>query len=156
MAKATTNDIEARGFKPGGFGAPADWSAYLTELLDAAGNWAAYKLGATAYAAATSPGYAFDMIVTAECCHASMHLWKRRIAFLDANANIENGQSDSARMRTYRDQADQAEQCAIAALDQAADALGVTRPSAADQGAFSIGHVETGRYPLNSTVALNA
>lgn len=155
MTKATTNDIEARGFTSESFGAPVDWAAYLDELLTSAGNWAAHKLGATAYAAATS-GYAFDMIVTAECCYVSAKLWQRRIVHLDSNANIENGQSDSARMRTYRDQADQAEHCAMSALDQAADALGVTRPSAADLGAFAVGHIETGRYPTNSTVALNA
>ena len=155
MAKATTTDIDQRGWHPESFGAPADWGDYVTDLVDRAGRWAAAKIGAAAYAAATADTYATDLLVRAECCWCEQQLWTRRAAYQDASASVDLTSGAVALQRQYLANASAAHACATQLLDEAADALGVARPSDSTVAPFAVGHVETGRYPQASTAALN-
>ena len=155
MAKAVADDIAARGWVATSFGSPPDWNDQVERLLDRAGRWAEAKLGATAYAAASADTYACDLLVRAECCWCDAELWRRRVSHLDAAANIELGTSQASLQAGYRANAQAAADCAAQLLDEAADALGVTRPSEVTSGGLSVGHVETGRFPQSSSAALN-
>ena len=77
------------------------------------------------------------------------------VSHLDAAANIELGTSQASLQAGYRANAQAAADCAAQLLDEAADALGVTRPSEVTSGGLSVGHVETGRFPQSSSAALN-
>ena len=162
--KATTADLTAEGFRESQFGADAgagSWAGYLTAVLLRAECWARYKLGDAAYASATSDAatsallHAYHQIVIAETQYAASLLWERRTKFVDSGAAIGNQGLDYLNRREYIAHATAAMDAAEAALCEAALALGVEIGTIVDGSGVSVGHVETGRYPVASESALN-
>lgn len=148
-AKASIQDITDAGFRAAQFGTPADWEAepdgYLDRLLARAEVWSRGAFTGN-YDATTQVAHptAFERLRSAELCWCSAQLWKRRAAFIDANAvsSLEN--------LAYRDreefekQAERAWQCA---LDKMAEANG---DIATGTGAALVG-AETGPWPQGVT-----
>ena len=159
MSLATPVLLKAEGFRePSQFGTDAaGFDAYLQLVLDEAAIWARHKLGATAYDAlvAATTTYTHSRTKRAEACYAAAILWKRRAAFLDSAATMSLQEGQAAEREQMLKAAGSALTCAQDALADAGYELGID-VAAAEGGGISIGHVETGRYSLTSTAALNA
>lgn len=115
MGKVTIAQVTDDGFRAEQFGTPADWATadtgYLARLIADAVLWVQRKIDSTTYtAAAGSLLYALRM---AELCYCRTQLWKRRAAFLDANAFTALEQGAAPERKQYLEQADQAWQCAL-------------------------------------------
>lgn len=162
MSKATPADLTAEGFDRKNFGlqpgagTDAAWTAYLQSVLDEAGAWAQHRVGDTAYAASASPDYAFFALRRAELCYAALLLWNRRVAFHDASAVTDRQEGQYAERREYLRHAQAALECANSNLAEAMQALGLDPATQLDGVGSSVGYIETGRYPLATTGAINA
>lgn len=143
MAKVTVQQLEDAGFRAGQFGTPSDWqqatSGYLARVIAAAEAWLKAEVGEAAYATTTGlVGYA---LAQAELCWARAELWRRRAAFLDANAFSAMESSAASERRTYMAQADDAMACALDWLASARAGV-----STAAGSSVSLAFVETGPY----------
>ncbi|MGH8083868.1 MAG: hypothetical protein ACREPV_01150 [Lysobacter sp.] len=151
-AKASIQDITDAGFKAAQFGTPADWetadTGYLARILSPASIWAEAQFG-SGYAAATladAPA-TFERLRQAELCYVRAELWKRRAAFIDANAvsSLENlAHSDR---REFEAQAARAWQCAE---DWMAQAKGDGAATPGSAGVLT--YAETGPYASTPAV----
>jgi hypothetical protein len=150
MPKATIQDVTDAGFRAEQFGTPADWATpatgYVARVLADAAVWVTDRVGATAYAAATAEAQPaqFLRLKRAELCAAKAELWRRRAAFLDANAfrALEGNPSAAAERTSYLAHAQAAEECMLNNLD-----LFLTGGDATALGSgASIGHVESGPF----------
>ncbi len=156
MAKATIQNVKDEGFRADQFsGLTATFDAFLTEVVDEAGRWAAAMLGTTAYAAQVSPSYGFDLVKRAEICFAASRLWKRRAGFFDANAHVGLQSPEYLERREYLAHAERAWQCALDILAEAMRYLGLDPGALADVPAMATGMIETGRYPATAEARLN-
>lgn len=159
MSKATTTNVRDEGFRAvqfgGAFADDTAFNTYLSELLTEAENWLKAQLGAAAYDAATSPGYAFDCLKRAELCFVGSRLWNRRAVFLDSQGNTGLQQSAYLERREYLSQAAGGADCAEAWLAKAAKALGVDIDDFDGVGGFATGYIETGPFPQSSAEPLN-
>ena len=162
MSKATPADLSAEGFDRKNFGmqpgAGTDgaWTAYLQAVLDEASAWAENRIGAALYAATVTPAYAFFALRRAELCYAGLLLWNRRVAYHDAAAVTDRQEGQYAERREYLRHAQAALDCANSNIAEAMQALGIDAATQLDGLGTSVGHIETGRYPLASAGALNA
>jgi hypothetical protein len=162
MSKATVQDLLDEGFRPEqfGFGTPATsgWSdaeGYLAKVLAQAANWAAAKVGAAEYAAVEAPAYGFDCLQRAEIYFSTTLLFKRRVPFLEAFSAIGQGARDQ-QFLDRREMLAHADAAWQSALDNLAEAIRVTGGDPAIiVGGSSIGHIETGIFPLAIAGALN-
>lgn len=144
MAKIAIQDITDAGFRPEQFGTPGDFAVagtgYLARLIDDAAMWCSGAVGDAAYAAATGIGAL--RLKKAELCYCKAELWRRRAAFLDANAMSALGEAVSRERLAYLKHADEAQAGAVFWIDEfktagQADRLG---------GGLTMGHVESGPY----------
>lgn len=158
MPKASVTDLQAEGFNAKNFALTAGpaWDAYLQSVVEEAGAWASYKVGADLYAGAVNPAYPFFALRRAELCFASMLLWRRRVGFLDGNATTDHGEGAPADRREMLAHMQSAMDCANSNLLEAMQALGVDPAANGDGLGTCVGFIETGRFPLSSTGALNA
>ena len=156
MAKATIQNVKDEGFRADQFsGLTATFDAFLTEVVDEAGRWAAAMLGATAYAAQVAPSYGFDLVKRAEICFAASRLWKRRAGFFDANAHIGLESPEYIERREYLAHASGAYACALSVLGEAMRLLGLDPGVLSDVPAMATGMIETGRFPATQEARLN-
>ena len=159
MSKATPTDARNEGWRDsqfgGGFADAAAFDTYLQSALDEAANWASAKVGAALYAATTS-GYGLDLLKRAELCFTAARLWRRRASFFDSQANQGLEKSAADERRAYLKHADDAWQCAQDVLAEALRELGVDLDALSGLPQISIGHIETGPFPLHSAEAINA
>ena len=147
MAKVAIQQIIDAGFSSAQFGTPADWdvpaTGYLARLIDDAAVWVAAKVGQPAYDAAVS-GVALLRLTRAELCAAKAELWRRRAAFLDANAQsaLDGANGEYLNRREYLSHANHADACAQFWVDEF-----TSQGQAALEGsAVSLGHVVSGPY----------
>lgn len=154
MAKIEIQDVLDVGFRKEQFGTPADFetpeTGYLARLIDYAAIWVSGMVGATAYNAAASGSIEELRLARAELCYVKAELWRRRAAFLDANAfsALEGNASAAAERTSYLKHAAEADHCAQYNVDVFNNGGDV---SAAD-GGVSLGHVESGPFS-NAEVA---
>ena len=157
MPKATITDITNAGFRPEQFANPSDWltasTGYVAVELARAGRWAEARIGATAYAAATSGTYLFDLLVQAETNKVAAVLWRRRASYTDGNVVVGGQEGQYLERREYLTHGDTAEAAAEQALSDAIVEAGGTATLPGTGASF--GHIETGRYPVASEGALN-
>lgn len=157
MPKATVQDIKNDGWRSpqfgGGFADDAAFDAYLASVLAEAGNWASAAVGPAVYAALAA-GWTHDCIKRAELYHVAATLWKRRAVFADSAGTTSLQQGQYLERREYLTHAQQAMDCARAALGDALRALGIPADVLSDAPAMSIGHVETGPWPPTSREAI--
>jgi hypothetical protein len=161
--KATAQDLIDEGFRATQFGAVAAFeSDYLPAALLPAELWARDSLGDAAYdsatpiAATTALKYAAAQIRRAETMHAAATLWRRRAVAVDSNAVGGLTGFEAANRREYLGHADAAEALAREYLGDAASRLGVALADNTPGSEISVGHVETGRFPVASTTAVVA
>lgn len=161
--KATAQNLIDEGFRAEQFGTPAGFeSDFLPGVLLPAELWARDALGDTAYdaaadnAATASLKYACTQLRTAEIAHASATLWRRRLAAIDSNAVAGQTGLEYLNRREYLAHAEAAEARAREYLGYAATRLGVALADNTPGSAISVGHVETGRYPVASATAVTA
>lgn len=150
MPKVTIQDVTDAGFRALQFGTPVDWATpangYLARVIADADIWISDRVGIAAYAAATladQPAQ-FLRLKRAELCWVKAELWRRRAAFLDANAfsALEGNPSASTERTSYLKHAMEADECVLNNLElfyTDGDAIAV------GSGA-SIGYVESGPY----------
>ena len=156
MAKVAIQDVTDAGFKPAQFGTPADWSTattgYLARLIAEAEIYVSDRVGASDYAAAT--GAQLLRLKRAELCFVKAELWRRRAAFLDANAFTakEGNPSAASERRSYLEHAMQAEECLLSNID-----LFISGGDSAALGSgASIGAVETGPFSTSAVSGATA
>lgn len=158
MPKATSADVMNEGFRAemfgAGFATPADFTTFVQSLVDAAGNWAAAKIGTVIYGA-SSTGYAFDCLKRAEVCFASARLWKRRVGFADSAVAISNESNAYLNRREYLAHEAASWECAQHSLAEAMSALGIDPSALGDVPQMATGYIETGRYPQSSEAPIN-
>ena len=158
-AKATIQNVLDEGFQAIMFGSPATFTTtggVIDTLLGRASNWAAAKVGATAYAGVSDPSYALDCLVRAETAYASQALWIRRTGFLDATVTVGlDAMNKGALLSQARKSADAAEADATFWIGEAQRALGVDVQADLYGTGISSGRVETGTYPQVDSGALN-
>lgn len=160
MPKVTIQDVTDAGFNAKQFGTPADWAAtgtgYVARVITEAAVLVEDRVGAAAYAAATkeSQPAQFQRLRRAELCAVKAELWRRRAAFLDANAfsALEGNPSASTERKSYLQHAEDAEGCMLSNIDLFLSGGDVT---ALGSGA-RIGVVETGPFRTSSTTGLGA
>lgn len=147
MPKATIQDVTDAGFRAEQFGTPADWptagTGYVARVLADAATWVADRVGQDAYDAATSGAQALRL-KRAELCWTKAELWRRRAAFLDANAfrALEGNPSAAAERTSYLKHAEEAETCALNNVDLFQSG----GDSAALGSGAAVGYVETGPF----------
>lgn len=145
MAKATVKDLTDAGFRTTQFGSPPEFEGsdgYLAKILAAAGRWAEQRFGAAAYAALADPSFARDAVVHAEIYHSAAQLWRRRVAFLDANAAAARDEGFAyLNRREMLAHATECENQAELWIAKAVDGAG-----AVDGSAIALGLVESGRF----------
>lgn len=142
MAKVTHKQVEDEGFHATQFGTPPDWQAsggYVARLIAEAAAWVEARVGETAYAVTT--GLLGHAVAQAELCKVRAMLWRRRSAFLDANAQTALTEGAPALQRSYLEHARQAEACAE---DWIATAI-AGAANVAGSGA-TLAYVESGPY----------
>lgn len=149
MSKAIVSDLQAEGWTPDQFGAPADWSqngGYLQKVLDTASTWAKTKVGATLYDAQAS-GDAFTLLAQAEVHYGNAVLFGRRIKILDASAvaGLQAGLKIDP-LKSMRQQADAALETAQGYLADAMVLLGIDTAASTPGSGMSSSTLETGRY----------
>jgi hypothetical protein len=144
MAKVTIQQIEDAGFRAAQFGTPPDWSTagtgYLARVIAAAEAWLVAEVGAETYA--VTAGFIGHALAQAELCWGKAELWKRRAAFLDANAQSSLDQRSYLERREYLAHGDAAMQCA---LDWLASARAGTNTAAG--GGYALAYIESGPFP---------
>ena len=160
MSKATNQDITDEGFLPGQFGNPATWftanTGFIPVLLARAGNWAALRVTAANYTAATAGTYAFDALVRAEIAYVAEILWTRRAAFIDASANVSLGDNERAQqIKQFMANAESACQDATTWIAEAMRYFGIDPSTDMGGTGISTGYIETGIYPQTSPTPLN-
>lgn len=154
MPKVTIQDVTDAGFNAKQFGTPADWSTagtgYVARLLADAETYVSDRVGSAAYAAAS--GAQALRLKRAELCYAKAELWRRRAAFLDANAFTarEGNPSAANERKSYLEHAMQAEECLLSNIDLFTSEGDST---ALGSGA-SLGSVETGPFSTASLTGL--
>lgn len=154
--KSTTADLLDEGFAPAQFGQTDDgFSAYLLKVLQSAGLWVEQKCGAPVYAAMVSGGYAEDCAKRAEVAYCCTVLFRRRYAFVDANAVSGLNKDQSMLLAELRKKEADALQDANYWLGEAMRASGVDDSGLYDGTGLSSGTVETGRYPLTTPAAVS-
>jgi hypothetical protein len=158
MPKVTIQDVTDAGFKPAQFGTPTDWATvetgYVARLIAEAATMVGDRVGATAYAAATAADQPaqFQRLRRAELCYVSAELWRRRAAFLDANAfsALEGNPSASTERKSYLQHAQEAEACLLSNIDLFQSG----GDSAALGSGARIGVVETGPFRTTAVPGL--
>lgn len=153
MAKVTPQMIKDAGFRAEQFGTPgagsgsvvtgADFDAYLAPVIAEGEAWARSVIGDADYAAATS-GARELRLRNAERCYVFAILWRRRMAFVDSNAQagLDGGGSQYLNRREYERHAQLSDDCAAHWMQQFID----DDPMLQDAG-LRAGHVVTGPYP---------
>ncbi len=144
MGKAAAQDLIDAGFRAEQYGTPADFSAYVTAILVDASTWASAAVGTTTYANAA--GLSLLNLKRAEIAFAKAELWRRRAAFIDANAEsaLETANLAYLNRREYLAQATAADDEAQRYIDlvlSGGDAL-------ATVGGIAMGYAETGPFPV--------
>jgi hypothetical protein len=144
MGKAAAQDLINAGFRAEQFGMPADFSAYVTAIVTDASTWASAAVGTTTYANAT--GLPLLNLKRAEIAFTKAELWRRRAAFIDANAEsaMETANTAYLNRREYLAQAAAADDEAQRYLDLVlsngdATALG---------GGVAMGYAESGPFAV--------
>lgn len=152
--KATSDDLLDEGFMPMQFGksSDAEFKTYLDKVLVSAGLWVEAKCGASLYAAMPGGSYAEDCARKAEVAYASAELFRRRYTFVEANASSALAKDQAMVLAELRKKAADAVQDASYWLGEALRAIGVDDTGLYAGTGLSSGVVETGRYPLTSTV----
>ena len=120
-AKITAQDIDDAGFKPAQFGmasaSPNNWAEptaakpYIDRLLGRVEAWARGRFTGDYDATATTT-LTGERLRAAELCWASAQLWKRRAAFIDANAVSSMDNLAYLDRREFEAQATRAFECA--------------------------------------------
>lgn len=153
MAKVTAQLVKDSGFRPEQFGTPggatgaivtgASFDAYLAPVLEEAELWARSVVGDTAYDGAGPTTAAGLRLRNAELCYVKAILWRRRMAFVDSNAQagLDGNSSEYLNRRELEAHAAAADECAARWMQQFLDG----GPLLQDAG-VQAGHVTTGPY----------
>jgi hypothetical protein len=160
--KAQPQDIVDEGFSEALFGAPAGFfDTWLPRLLLDAELWARTQLGDAAYDSATQTAgptalrAAWSRLVQAEVYFTVSRLWERRVVAVESNA-VQGLEDPGANRTAYLDHAEAYRSKAWESLREAGAHLGVTVADAYEGSAISVGHVESGRFPAASDLAVTA
>lgn len=155
MAKVTIQDVTDAGFRAEQFGTPSDFATqatgYIARIIVDAAIWVTAQVGSSVYAAATSGSIDELRLKRAELCYVKAELWRRRAAFLDANAfsALEGNPSASAERSSYLKHASEADNCAQFNVDVINNGGDVS----AAEGGISLGHAETGPFATGEVTA---
>lgn len=159
MGKATVTDVVNDGWSAANFGSPTDWltatTGYVALALAEAVTWCAERYGVSeaAYDAISATGAIGRHLKRAELLFVAHLFWRRRARFVDSGATLQFVENKYLTVREYNSLSDQA---LVDAEQAISDALVANGGEAETPGSgVSVGHVETGRYPINSTAALN-
>lgn len=162
MGKAVAQDLVDAGFReelfPGVVGFLSD---YLPRVLTTAARWAEALVGDAAYASAAAEATtaklraAFEALRAAEIAAGSAELWRRRAAFVEANA-VNGLQDPGANREAYLRQAADFDAIARDHIERAAAWLDVSIDDTTPGSGIAVGHVETGRFPAASSTAVTA
>lgn len=144
MGKAAAQNLTDAGFRAEQFGTPADFAAYVGAILADASTWASAAVGTTTYANAT--GLAELNLKRAEIAFAKAELWRRRAAFIDANAesSLETANVAYLNRREYLAHATAADDEAQRYIDLVLSGGDVT----ALGGGVAMGYAETGPFAV--------
>lgn len=147
MSKATTLNIEALGFIAQQFGTPADFTAYLTDVLDDVALRVRALVGASGYDAASASGSEaeqlnFVRLKNAEMYLSAAELW-RRVEIFERTRAVK-GRSDGGAETIGSRALTNAE-----AMEERADTflmeMGVSL-AGATSGGFAVGVNESGIF----------
>lgn len=140
MAKITSADVLAYGFRATQFGTPVGFDAYLAPIITDASAYVSERVGSAAYAASSSPA-----LKLAEAAYVARELWQRRAAFADTNAGSSLDSSEYLSRREYFAHAEKADAVLEAQLDKFINGAGAV----AGTGVV-LTHAETGPFAVAS------